>query len=204
MLVAYPFVSEMHDGDLYESLFMTLTFSTAVLAVGHRRRTLVITTALILPALLAKWGNHFCHSLVPPQVTLVASILCLLFVAYELFKYILSAPEVNSEVLCAGVAIYLMLGLIWAFGYKLVELYAQGSFIYNSGFASAHSMDGYTAFYFSFCTLSTVGYGDIVPASNVARMLASTESITGVFFSTILIARLVALYSSRRVAASKN
>lgn len=204
MLVAYPVVSEMHDGDLYETFFMTLSLSTAVLAVGYRRRTLAIATALMLPALAAKWLNHFSHTQVPAPVSLVASMLCLLYVAYQLFGYILRASEVDSEVLCAGVSIYLMLGLIWAFTYKLLEKFSPGAFSYASGAVSAHSMKGYTAFYYSFCTLSTVGYGDIVPVTNVARMLASMESIAGIFFSTILIARLVALYSSRQTGPPAN
>lgn len=57
-------------------------------------------------------------------------------------------------------------------------------------------MLGSTSFYFSFITLSTVGYGDITPASNVARMLAAAEAITGTLFVAVFIARLVALYST--------
>jgi voltage-gated potassium channel Kch len=57
-------------------------------------------------------------------------------------------------------------------------------------------MSRFTGLYFSFVTLSTVGYGDIVPISDVARMLALTESITGTLFVGVLIARLVSLYSS--------
>ncbi len=57
-------------------------------------------------------------------------------------------------------------------------------------------MEGFNAFYFSFITLSTVGYGDITPVSKVARMLAATEAMTGLLYVAVLIARLVALYSS--------
>jgi hypothetical protein len=53
-----------------------------------------------------------------------------------------------------------------------------------------------TAFYYSFMTLTTVGYGDITPVSNVARMLAITESMSGTLFVGVLIARLVSLYSA--------
>lgn len=57
-------------------------------------------------------------------------------------------------------------------------------------------MKGFTALYFSFVTLSTVGYGDIAAVSNPARLLAMVEAVIGVFYTTILIARLVSLYSS--------
>jgi hypothetical protein len=57
-------------------------------------------------------------------------------------------------------------------------------------------MKGFTCVYFSFITLSTVGYGDITPAVDVARMLAAAEATTGTLFVAVLIARLVAMYSS--------
>ena len=58
-------------------------------------------------------------------------------------------------------------------------------------------MKGFNALYFSFTTLSTVGFGDIVPVSGAARMLAIVEAVFGMFYVTLLIARLVSLYSSK-------
>ena len=75
---------------------------------------------------------------------------------------------------------------------------------------AANAMKGFTALYFSFATLCTVGYGDILPVSGVARMLAILEAGVGVFYVAILISRLVALHSSESLirsaepAASKN
>ena len=60
-------------------------------------------------------------------------------------------------------------------------------------------MDGFNAFYFSFVTLSAIGYGDITPVSRVARMLAVTEAVTGMFYVPMLVARLVSIHSSRPV-----
>ena len=57
-------------------------------------------------------------------------------------------------------------------------------------------MSGFTGFYFSFVTLSTVGYGDITPVSRIARMLAAMEAMTGLLYVAVLIARLVSLYST--------
>ena len=58
-------------------------------------------------------------------------------------------------------------------------------------------MNDFNALYFSFTTLSTIGYGDIIPVSGVARMLAMVEAVFGMFYVTLLIARLVSLYSSK-------
>jgi Ion channel len=114
----------------------------------------------------------------------------------NLLRFVLRAPSVNIEVLCASISAYLMLGLMWTMAYWLVDqLTPEGAFSFNTN-AGTPSMNGFNAFYFSFVTLSTVGYGDITPVSKVARMLAAMEAITGLLYMAVLIARLVALYSS--------
>jgi hypothetical protein len=65
-------------------------------------------------------------------------------------------------------------------------------------------MEGFNAFYFSFITLSTVGFGDITPVSKVARTLAAMEAITGLFYVAVLISRLVALYSTPNSTPKSN
>jgi len=71
------------------------------------------------------------------------------------------------------------------------------SFVFTLGPKFSESMNGFTALYFSFVTLSTVGYGEIIPVSGMARMLAIVEAMFGMFYVTLLIARLVSLYSSK-------
>jgi hypothetical protein len=88
-----------------------------------------------------------------------------------------------------------MLGLMWTMAYWLVDqLTPGGAFSFNTN-AGTRSMNGFTGFYFSFITLSTVGYGDITPVSRLARWLAAMEAMTGLLYVAVLIARLVSLYS---------
>jgi hypothetical protein len=93
-----------------------------------------------------------------------------------------------------------MLGLLWTFAYRLSAGTGPGAFIFTPA-AAAHSLGNFEAMYFSFVTLSTVGYGDITPLSNGARMLAMTEAMTGTLFVAVFIARLVALYTSQGLPA---
>src|SRR6266566_2944043 len=118
------------------------------------------------------------------------------FIVANLLRFVLRAPSVSVEVLCASISAYLMLGLMWTMAYWLVDqLTPGGAFSFNTN-AGTRSMNGFTGFYFSFITLSTVGYGDITPVSKVARMLAAMEAMTGLLYVAILIARLVSLYSA--------
>jgi hypothetical protein len=196
LLVTAPLIEDLDYGILIETVIITLVMFSALLAIGGRRSTLVLGSVLVLPALAGKWVNYYRPDLAPPEIFLGAAILFTGYVVLHLFTFILRAPRVNVEILCTAVANYLMLGLLWSFGYLLLSSVNPDAFVVNYGAASGHMLKGENSIYFSFATLCTVGYGDIVPVSSVARMLAILEAVVGMFYMTMLIARLVALYSS--------
>ena len=119
---------------------------------------------LAIPAIAGRWINHFRPDLVPPAVFLVAGLVLIAFVVANLLRFVLRAPSVNTEVLCASISAYLMLGLLWTVAYWLVDQVTPNAFAFNTNARDKQSMNGFNAFYFSFITLSTVGYGDITPA----------------------------------------
>jgi hypothetical protein len=196
LFFSFPFVEEVKGGDIIVSVLLSLVLISAVLAVASRCRTLVVAVLLMVPAIAGRWINHFRPDLVPPPIFLVAGLLLVAFVVVNLLGFVLRAPSVNAEVLCASISAYLMLGLIWTMAYWLVDqLTPGGAFSFNTN-AGRQSMNGFNAFYFSFITLSTVGYGDITPLSRIARWLAALEAMTGLLYVAVLIARLVSLYST--------
>ncbi len=193
-----PFVEEVKGGEIIMSILLSLVLISAVLAVSNRRRTLVVAVLLAIPTVASRWINHFRPHLVPPAIFLVGGLLLIAFVVVHLMRFVLHAPSVNLEVLCASISAYLMLGLLWTIAYWLVAAISPTAFAFNTTTGAKESMHGFNAFYFSFVTLSTVGYGDITPVSKVARMLAAMEAMTGLLYVAVLIARLVALYSTRK------
>ena len=196
LFFSLPFVEEIKGGDIIVSILLSLVLISAVLAVANRRRTFVVAVLLAIPAVVGRWINHFRPDLLPPAIFLVAGLVLVAFVVANLLRFILRAPSVNAEVLCASISAYLMLGLMWTMAYWLVDqLTPGGAFSFNTN-AGPRSINGFNAFYFSFITLSTVGYGDITPVSRIARWLAAMEAMTGLLYVAVLIARLVSLYSS--------
>ena len=198
LLICAPFVEELEGGHLILSVLFSFVLLAAVFAVADRKRTLAIALVLAVPAITARWINNFRPDLVHPAVFLVGALLLLAFVIGHLLYFILHAPVVTVEVLCASIATYLMLGLMWTVAYWLVDqLTPGGAFSFNTS-RGAQTMNGFTGFYFSFITLSTVGYGDITPVSKAARGLAAMEAMTGLLYVAVLIARLVSVYSSTK------
>jgi hypothetical protein len=197
LFVGTPFIENIPHGNSIEVVLMTLVLVSGVLAVGRSHRILVWALVLMVPALIGRWLDHFWPGLVPQWVIFVAGLIFLIFLIGQFLRFILRAPQVNAEVLYAGISVYLLLGMSWMFAYVIVAQLVPGSFAFSTGPASSQAMTGFTAYYFSFVTLTTVGYGDITPVSNGARALAAMEAMTGTLYVAVLISRLVALYSAQ-------
>ena len=191
-----PIVDRLRSGALIETMLITLLLLCAVLSIAGGRRALV-GVVLVTPAAIGEWLNYWRPELLIYVVTRGAGLLFIGFVVVQLLRFIVYAPRVDSEVLCAAIAGYLLSGFAWSLAYALLGRLDPNSFVFTLGPKSGQSMNGFTGLYFSFITLSTVGYGDIIPVSEVARMLAIVEAMFGMFYMALLIARLVSLYSSK-------
>jgi hypothetical protein len=192
-IVAMPFIGALPGGELVNSVRLTLVLTSGLLVIQARRGTLVLATLLMVPGVVARWINYFRPELMPAAVFLTFGMLFLALVAVQFLRFILRAPRVTGQVLEAGISTYLVFGLIWTLAYMMVGRLIPDAFAFS---APGQSMNGSNALYYSFVTLTTMGYGDILPVSRVARMLAITEATTGVLYMSVLIARLVGIYST--------
>jgi len=198
LLVTAPFVQELPNGRFIEAALASVVLSAAVLAVGGRRRTLAVASLLVLPALIGRWIHHFQVDDAAFRWFLAAYVVFLGFVVFQFLRFILTSSRVNSEVLCAAISTYLLLGILWASAYAFVASLNPDAF---SGVApEGRPLHGFEALYFSMITLTTVGFGDISPVSPTARMLAMLESAVGTLYLAVLIARLVSIHASNAVS----
>jgi hypothetical protein len=196
LIVASGFVEHTTVGKAIDAGLLTLVLVLGVLAVGGSRRSLLVAAAFAVPAVAARWADNAAPGAVPAWISPACGVLGIAFVSSRLFRFIFVARRVDSEVMCAAVANYLLLGLIWGLAYALVSDVSPDAFVVSPGPGAGERIVGFNALYFSFVTLSTVGYGDIAPTSPVARMLAMTEAVVGAFYMALLISRLVAMYSA--------
>jgi voltage-gated potassium channel len=197
LFVAAPFLDQVAYGDVIESVLLTLVLCSAVYAIDASR-AMAFAIALAAPAVIGRWVHQLRPGLIPPEIFLAATVLAVAFIAFHFLRYVLTARRVDSDVLCIGASAFFLLALLWAVVYMLVDRAMPGSFVFTAGSDSARSMNGFTALYFSVVTLCTVGFGDIVPVSGAARMLAMFEGAAGVFFIAVILSRLVSLFAVER------
>jgi hypothetical protein len=114
------------------------------------------------------------------------------------------------DTICASLCAYLLLGVLWALVYSTVSAMDPGSFA--TGPASSDldarlrfgDREMIYALYYSLVTMTTLGYGDIVPTSAPARMLAVVQAVTGQIYLAVLVARLVGVHIAQSAARSKS
>lgn len=206
-IMTAPFVERFDHTMRVESVLLSIVLLSAVFAVGGRRRMLAIAVAFLVPAIGGKWANHIWPHLVPSEIFLASGILFCGFIVSQLLRFVIVATKVDVQVLAAGVAGYLMVGILWGLAYILAGNMEPNSFAFSGEPPPDHRLAGFAALYFSFVTLSTAGYGDIVPTTSTTRMLAILEQTVGVFYVAVLIARLVSAYAdpnSARVGTEEN
>ena len=115
------------------------------------------------------------------------------FASVGMFTYLGRKGSITKGRLLGSVSLYLILGLFWFSIFNLLDTVYPGSFA-EAGAVPLAKLPRSTYLYFSIVTLTTTGYGDVVPVTPAARMLASLEAVTGVLYIAITVARLVAAY----------
>ena len=168
-------------------VFLAANLLIAVTSVGTERgwRVLAVTIAILWAArLTTAWFDHPVLSMISLGTWTVLGLLA----SAGALRFAMRARFVDAEHVCAALSAYLLAGILLGFFYWALEQVWPGSFTHSGGFTRM------SAIYFSFVTLATLGYGDIVPHSDVARGLVIVEGVGGQLFLAVLIARLVSVY----------
>lgn len=185
VLFVLPLLFEPAVGE--RSLVLEGGFSALLLAgvaaLSIRPATRAALFAVVAVATTVRWGPFSAEATVVAGLASVAAMT--LVVLAQTFR---SGP-VNVHRIQGAIAAYLLLGLAWALAYELVDILAGGAF----SFTNPAERERHHFVYFSFVTLTTVGYGDLTPVHPVARSLAVLEALTGQLYPAILLARLVSL-----------
>jgi voltage-gated potassium channel len=197
MIFASPFVSQNPAVKWPSSILLMAVLLTAAYTVSNRGGSFRVALFLGVPALLAQVALFAIDSFWLETIRYSATSLFFLWVCLLFLKDIaLRIRTVTLELLVGSVNVYLMLGVCFAQVFALIEHLQPESFTGLEGFAFMPDLD-LTFLYYSFVTMSTLGYGDISPVQPHAMTASYVLAILGQLYLAILVARLVALYIGR-------
>jgi Ion channel len=168
----------------------SLIIISGVIATIRDRRIVMLAMLIALGSLFVGWEGLEQSNLYLHLFNDLYSLLFIGFLVVLILRQVLRVGPITTRRVQGSVAVYLLLGILWAVWYEVVELLQPGSFGISGqkGRAILPQLA-----YFSFTTPTTLGFGDIVPLSPLARSLVVLEALVGQLFPVILIARLVTM-----------
>jgi len=189
LLVTLPFLIDSPQGRIIANLINLSILLAAVAAVGRTKLLFAIAVLLALPVvgfqvLGIVWAE--------PRYLMLSWVFGSFFYFTTLallLRYVLLPDVMNTDKLYGAAAAYLMLGIMWAYFYGIIQYFNPGAFA-----PAGAPLTLFDLLYFSFTVLTTTGFGDIVPVLPVARVLTILEQVVGILYVAILIARLSSMY----------
>jgi hypothetical protein len=187
LLVVPPLIAGGRTSPVLVEIVFSLILISGIAMVSARRWPAVVAAVIAAIALVVRWLRF---ATLPALLILDLSltIATFLILATLVLIRVLARGEINLHRVQGAMAAYLLLGLAWGSAYELVLVLRPDAF----RFAEPHH-DPMTLLYYSFVTLTTVGYGDVTPLAPAARSLAIAEALIGQLFPAVLIARLVSM-----------
>ena len=183
-------------------LIISFIFLVALSAVALNTRLFLSCLVLAIVSISVTWGAYWTGN---EQLAVIAKVLQILFyliIAGSILANVFNAKKITRETVAGAICVYLMMGTMWADVYGIMEITRPGTFpayeTNNGEKITDPHLRSSQFHYFSFVTLSTLGYGDITPNTREAQSLASMEAIIGQLFLAVLIARLVGQQVSHR------
>jgi hypothetical protein len=196
-LVVYPVLHDTFDARIVMDIVFMILFLAALQVVFIKGHLRIFALVLGIPTMVGLWTGYFLPGLPRMPLAIAFHLFAVLFFAFTIATIlwvIIRAPNITADSIYGAFCGYFLVGLAFGHLYWAIEYIIPGSFrgdvVFHAQLQDEHRRR-FLLTYFSFITLTTVGYGDIVPVSASARAFAVVEAILGQFYIAVLIAELI-------------
>jgi len=194
LILVTPLVQGFGGIKILWNIFLTGILLSGVHAVSEKKQNVFIASLLALPMLGYLWSSYFGESNL--YVEIVGSLCGVMFFAYmivNILVFIFRQDKVTRDLLAGAVVVYLLMAIMWTFIYRVIETAHPGSFTISA--TDIHERMRFI--YFSLVTITTLGYGDVVPKTSLASSLATLEAVVGQLYLVTTVAWLVGVRVSQ-------
>ena len=188
--VLSPFLESLLRLSILFDIFVTFILLSGILAVIQKKGVFIFGLIFALFTLTLRWTLHLLNITSLEVVNHILSILFMGFIVGIILSHLFKEEEITSDVIMGAICGYFLIGLLWVNVYALLEVLEPNSF----QFSQAPAAEGQNFVYYSFVTLTTLGFGDITPISNPAQSLSLLEAVMGQLYLAVLVARLVGIH----------
>ena len=194
-VLLYPLVHDFAGTIMIRTVFTAILLS-ALYTVVRKPAIFRIVFVLLIPAIVANWVLNPLDNPVLSAITSATILVIMLAAIGTILRHIITARRISQDIIFGSIAVYLLAGVAWAFCFAFINDLMPGQVIETVG--DVVSRESRAAMfpeftYFSFITLTSVGYGDLTPIGAPARALAIVEGIFGQLYTAILIGKLVGM-----------
>jgi voltage-gated potassium channel len=195
MLAVVPFLEGFSGLRTLFNVFLSAVLVSAVYALSQKIRHLAIAAVLAIPMLISIWSDYVALSDTLFLIGRICGVLFMAFTIFHILRHIFQQQEVTLDTIAGATAVYMLFAVMWTFIYAVLEQLQPGSF----AISTAETLGERNIFiYYSFVTITTLGYGDITPVTYLARSMAILEAVVGQLYLVVLVAWLVGMYVSKK------
>ena len=196
-LISYPYLWNWNWGQKILTVLLLGILFAGVISMRDKKWIFYTGVLLGSPVVVLRLIRAFQHEMpIMEFTTLVLVVPFFIYVTITTLYRVLGGKEVSLDKLFGAAAVYLLMGLTWSVAYAVIEIIRPGNFFIPVTSSPDGTLTWLDFIYYSFTTLTTLGYGDMTPITHQARSLAILEAVSGVLYVAFLVARLVSMYQS--------
>jgi hypothetical protein len=200
--VLVPILNRFTTARIFLELFLTAIAISMLYTISHKKYTIshkkghvIVGMLLAIVMLASRWLQYFYPNIGILAIGMIAGALFIALVIASILVFIFRSEGINREIIYAAILLYLLAALMWAFVYTVIELVDPASFNIDLSRPQDYLLEFQ---YFSFVTITTLGYGDITPVTEVAKAITALEAVVGQLYLVVAVAWLVGMYVSKK------
>ncbi len=194
LIVLLPLIENFIKINILINLFISAVLISCIHAVSNNRRLVIICTLFAIPWFFASWCAHFSEIHLLSLMGNISGIFFIAFTVIAILLFIFNQNKVDTNIIYASIVVYLLLAVMFGYVFNVIETLMPGSFAIGQTI-KGKSQSVFT--YYSFVTITTLGFGDITPLTKIARAFSMLEAVIGQIYLVVLVARLVGINISQ-------
>ena len=193
LILVTPLVQEFVGIRMLWNIFLTAILLSGVHAISEKKRNVYIASLLALPMLVSVWSEYFVENNYVMVVGTVCGVAFFAYMIVNILLFIYRQDKVTRDLISGAAVVYLLMAIMWTFIYRVIETVHPGSFTVLA--TDIHERMRFI--YFSLVTITTLGYGDMVPKTSLTSSLATLEAVVGQLYLVTTVAWLVGVRVSQ-------